>query len=63
MDGNKLVAQIDMGVPLTDLMEDLPYLLEGNPGTSKTKYEIRAADPEAFNAFVKRSLEEWKRRT
>jgi hypothetical protein len=40
--GGALVMQIDMGVPLAHVLEDLPLLAENKPGTSASDYSIHA---------------------
>lgn len=41
LDEDRLVMQIDMGVPLAHFLEDLPLLAQDKPGTSSSKYEVR----------------------
>jgi hypothetical protein len=54
MDGERLVCQIDFGVPLADILEDLPLLAEGKPGTSKSDYSIRTENDEDFKLLGQR---------
>jgi hypothetical protein len=56
MDGQNLVCQIDFGVPLADILEDLPLLAEGKLGTSKSDYVISSEDDEALKTLGQRIL-------
>jgi hypothetical protein len=57
MEDDELVAQIDKGVPLADIIEDLLCLHRGlKKGTSKSDYKISTGDEDDQSAF-KRLLE------
>lgn len=43
-DGGRLVIQVDFGVPLTALLEDLPLLVEHKEGTSSHNYTINGTN-------------------
>ena len=43
--GEKLVAQIDMGVPLCDIIEDFCQFYLGKSGTSKSNYKVNGYGP------------------
>ncbi len=62
LDDKRMIVQIDMGVPLPALIEDLPLIAEGKTGTSMVRYEIRAKNADDLQAFVSRCLEGWKKR-
>lgn len=62
LDNKRMIVQIDMGVPLPALIEDLPLIAEGKTGTSTVRYEIRAKNADDLQAFVHRCLEGWKKR-
>ena len=40
--GGALVMQVDMGVPLAHVLEDLPLMAEDKPGTSASDYTVNA---------------------
>lgn len=42
--GCELVCQFDFGVPLVDLYTDLPYMLRGQGGPSKSSYVLNCQD-------------------
>lgn len=50
-----LICQIGMGVPLTDIIEDLTAMAAGLPGTSKSDYIINAKEGcSGFQTLLKR---------
>lgn len=55
-DGGKQIAQIDFGIPLTALLEDLAQFAVDKDGTSPYTYEVRGT-PENFAAIWKRISE------
>jgi len=40
----KLLIQIDCGIPLADILEDLPLLAAGREGTSKSNFVVNGSD-------------------
>lgn len=53
---NGLVAQIDMGVPLKDILMDLCQIHLGKPGVSKSDYKVCGNGPK-FDEMLKRVYE------
>ena len=51
-DEGELVCQIDSGIPLSDILEDLLCIHENRPATSKSEYTINAPDTVKFNKFL-----------
>jgi len=51
-----LVAQIDMGVPLSDIVEDFCCFHLGKSGTSKSDYKVNGHGPQ-FDEMLKRVYE------
>lgn len=47
-----LICQIDKGVPLKDILEDLKCFAEGKDGTSKLDYTISMPDDEYTQKFL-----------
>jgi hypothetical protein len=56
MDGEKLLCQVDFGVPLADFLEDLPHFANGEPGTSATEYTA-SGTRKTLKAIYQRVLE------
>jgi hypothetical protein len=56
MDGGKLAVQIDMGIPLADIIEDFLCFYQGKEGTSKSDYKISVDlnDQTAFKELLRR---------
>lgn len=44
--GSELVCQFDFGVPLADLYADLPFLVLGQSGNSKSNYTLNCVQRE-----------------
>ena len=59
-DGDRLLCQIDMGIPLANILEDLPHMAEGRVGTSAgPDYEV-TCDEDAKLKLICRRIEEKK---
>lgn len=52
IDDEGLICQIDMGVPLAHVIEDLACFARGVPGTSASDYSINAPDDPRFDALL-----------
>jgi hypothetical protein len=63
-EGGKLVCQIDFGVPLAHLVEDMLHWAKGEESTSDSTYEVRTetADSPLFNALLGRVVEHESRK-
>ncbi len=59
---DELVAQIDMGVPLIDILEDLCQFHLGKDGTSKSDYKINGHGPK-FDELLRKVYEDCHYRT
>jgi hypothetical protein len=53
MDDDGVIVQIDQGVPLTDIAEDLKCMYEGKPGTSKSDYKISGPNSARLKLLLK----------
>lgn len=53
MKDRKLIAQIDMDVPLTDIIMDLEQFYLGKPGISKSDYKVNGQGEE-FDEMLKK---------
>lgn len=53
LNGN-LVCQIDMGIPLVAIIEDLKCFARNLPGTSKYDYKINMPDNGFFEEMIKK---------
>jgi hypothetical protein len=49
----ELLIQIDCGVPLADILEDLPLLAAGQEGTSKNNFVVHGSDDALKRVVVK----------
>lgn len=47
-----LICQIDKGIPLNDILEDLKCIAEGKDGTSKSDYKICLPENEETRKFL-----------
>jgi hypothetical protein len=47
-----MIAQIDMGVPLTAIIEDLTCWHHGKKGTSNVDFKVNAPDGEEFDELL-----------
>ncbi len=52
-DKDGTVAQIDTGVPLADIVEDLTRMAAGKKGTSKSDYQINAEEGPRFKKLCR----------
>ena len=52
-----LIAQIDMGVPLGHVIEDMTALSEGRDGTSSSNYDICGEDTERMRQLFRSAAE------
>ena len=53
-DEGELVCQIDSGIPLSDILEDLLCIHEHKPTTSKSEYTINAPDTVKFDKLLEK---------
>lgn len=50
----KIICQVQSNVPLAEFLADLPYLVEGNPGTAPTVYWCACEDAAKLRALWER---------
>ena len=51
-----LVCQVDLETPLSDFLDDLPFLIVGQAGPSKSNYSIAFKDTGAMKALLDKVL-------
>jgi hypothetical protein len=54
----KLIVQIDMDVPLSDIVEDICQFHQGKLGTSKSDYELSGPESDEMDKLWKEVYEE-----